>query len=193
MTVMRIEYVMPSQPAAGESSAQRDLEQTFDRCGQAFCRFFSVRTGDDHATDDLMQQLWLQCRTRGGDVRQVNAEPWMWQVARNLLKLHWRSHADSTARRISVDPVLAHRLARQFDEEDIPSDVLARRETQDQLLLALTALSADEQALLIATYFEGRSGAELAKSLNVSARAVEGRLYRARAALRERLVHMVAD
>ncbi len=69
-------------------------------------------------------------------------------------------------------------------------EALARKEVQDQLLLALTGLSGDAQELLIGSYFEGRSHAELASMLNVSERAIEGRLYRARVALRDKLAHL---
>ena len=82
---------------------------------------------------------------------------------------------------------MAQSLATRFDTEDLPEQELARKEVQEQLLLALTELSSEAQEVLIGAYFEGRSQAELAARLGISPRAVEGRLYRARLALRDRL------
>ncbi len=168
-----------------------DVERVFDRCAPAFCRYFAVRTGDDeHTVDDLMQQLWLQARRRAHSVRQPNAEAWLWRVAQNLLRAHWRSRARRPRQVPLADPQLAAELARRFDTEELPAELLARKEVRDQLLLALTALPSDEQELLLGHYFLGLSQAALSKERGISERAVEGRLYRARKLLREKLKHL---
>ena len=167
------------------------VEQAFERCGQAFCRYFTVRAGGDtHLVDDLMQQLWLRGRLRAHELRGSNAEPWLWRIAQNLLREHYRRSGRQNGPLVDRD--LARSLARRFDEEELPLDVLARREVHDQLLLALTELPADEQTLLIGFYFEGRPQRELAATLGIGERAVEGRLYRARLALRDKLAHFEA-
>jgi RNA polymerase sigma-70 factor (ECF subfamily) len=174
---------------AGES-----VQAAFERCGQALCRFFSVRVGSHtHVVDDLMQQLWLRSRLAAGDLRGPAPEPWLWRIAQNLLREHQRNSGASTAQRAVADPALARRLARQFDEQELPAEVLARREVADQVLLALSALPQAEQDLLASFYFEGRSQAELGVALGITERAVEGRLYRARLALRDKLLRLVED
>ena len=60
----------------------------------------------------------------------------------------------------------------------------------DQLLLAITELTSEEQELIVGHYFHGRSHDELAAECGLSPRAIEGRLYRARRALREKLWHL---
>lgn len=167
------------------------IQQTFERCCQALCRYFAVRTrGDTHLVDDLMQQLWLQARLKSGELREDNAEPWLWRIAQNLLREHWRKQGRGATERIKADPVLARSFADRLDNEELPVEALARKEIQDQLLLALTELSSEAQELLIGSYFEDRSHAELASMLNVSERAIEGRLYRARVALRDKLARL---
>jgi RNA polymerase sigma-70 factor (ECF subfamily) len=81
-------------------------------------------------------------------------------------------------------------LARRIDTEDLPEEVLLRKEVQDQLLLAMTALPSEVQELLIGFYFEGHSQVELAATRGVSERAIEGRLYRARLAFRDKLADL---
>ena len=163
----------------------------FDRCSREICRYFTVRTaGDEHLVDDLMQQLWLQARRKAYSVRLPNAEAWLWRVAQNLLRAHWRSRARRPQQVPLADPQLAAELARRFDTEELPTEVLARKEVRDQLLLALTALPGAAQELLLGHYFHGLSHAVLAVAHGISERAVEGRLYRARKMLREKLKHL---
>ena len=180
-------------PVQMEQFAARGVEarDAFDRCSRAICRYFAVRTaGDEHLVDDLMQQLWLQARRKAYSVRQPNAEAWLWRVAQNLLRAHWRSRARRPQQVPLADPQLAAELARRFDSEELPAEVLARKEVRDQLLLALTALPGAEQQLLLGHYFLGLTHAALSKEHGISERAVEGRLYRARQLLRDKLKHL---
>ena len=57
-------------------------------------------------------------------------------------------------------------------------------------LTGLATLSSDEQEGLIGFCFDGRPHVELAEMLGITGRAVEGRLYRARLALRRKLSHL---
>ena len=190
MISTRANITVPVQmkPFAAPRAEPADV---FDRCSRAICRYFSVRTGgDEHLVDDLMQQLWLQARRKAHSVRQANAEAWLWRVAQNLLRAHWRSRGQRPRQVPLADPRLAAELARRFDTEELPGEVLARKEVRDQLLLALTALPSAEQELLLGHYFHELSHAALAETHGISERAVEGRLYRARKLLREKLRHL---
>jgi RNA polymerase sigma factor (sigma-70 family) len=167
------------------------VQRAFERCGPALFRYLAVRTGQDgHLVDDLMQQLWLRARTHAAELREPNPEPWLWRIAQNLLREQWRKRAFLSLDAAAADPALARALAERLDTELLPDELLARKEARDQLLLALTELSSDEQELLVAFYFDGHSQAALAEKLGLSERAVEGRLYRARLALRDRLAHL---
>lgn len=187
-TVLTTRRTTPMPDASAPAAV---VQRTFERCAQALCRFFSVRTRNDtHLVDDLMQQLWLRARLNAADVRDPNPEPWLWRIAQNLLHEHRRRQGRAAANWAVAWPELARALAHQFDTQDLPLETLARREVQEQLLLALTELPSDEQELLIRVYFENHSHAQLATALGLSERAIEGRLYRARLALRNRLAHL---
>jgi RNA polymerase sigma factor (sigma-70 family) len=187
----------PEQPdgASGRSGGGPDrvaeVGACFERIAHALFRYFAVRVGDADLVDDLMQQLWLRARLSAEAVRGADPEPWLWQIARNLLRETYRRRDRERARGGAVaDAELARQLAEQLDTTDLPETVLAQREVRDQLLLALTALPSEPQELLIAFYFDGRSHADLARCHQVSERAIEGRMYRARLALREQLAHL---
>ena len=77
----------------------------------------------------------------------------------------------------------------QLDElrADLPEDCWQRKEARDQLILAITDLPTSEQELIVGYYFQDESHARLAARQGISERAVAGRLYRARQALRRKL------
>lgn len=163
------------------------LADAFDRCAQALYRYFAVRLGHERSlADDFMQQLWLQAQ-RLSPTEPDEFEFRLRAVARNLVRTHWRRTARRPITVPLADPALATALAEQLVSTELPDDVLARREVRDQLLLALTELPAAQQDLLVEHYFAERSHAELARRLGTTPRAVEGRLYRARQALRDAL------
>lgn len=72
-------------------------------------------------------------------------------------------------------------------DRPLPPEALADRELAEVVQVALGLLPSEGRALLEARYREGRSVAELAERLNLSAKAVEMRLYRARDLLRGNL------
>jgi|GEM_PF-6696702 len=74
-----------------------------------------------------------------------------------------------------------------FCDTPLPEDVLAGRELAELVHVALGLLGGPERALLLARYREGVSVAALALRLAATPKAIELRLYRARAALRDLL------
>ncbi len=82
------------------------------------------------------------------------------------------------------NPYVARQLADDLESRPLPSDTMIRDEVSEQLLLAVTSLPANEQRLIFTFYFEGRSQAQIAEELHVSAKSVETKLYRIRKRLR---------
>ena len=176
-------------PAARQSV---NLDAVFDRCADSLYRLVAVRTGrDSHLADDLMQQLWLAAIRHADRIPAEGAEPWLRTVALNLVREHWRRQRRRPVSVPMADPALAAELSQRLVDEELPDEVISRREMRDQLLLAITLLSGDDQRLLLGRYVHGRSHAELARDSGASERAVEGRLYRARQQLRSALQNLV--
>lgn len=178
-------------PARSEDAKGMDV--AFDRCSRSIYRYIVVRVGDTHVADDLMQQLWLQARMGRSDIPSEHQEYWLRGIAKNLVRSHWRREKRRGARISATDPALAAELAERMGREPLPVEFLEHREIQAQLLLAVTALRAEDQEMIIGHYFRGLSHAALARERGISLRAVEGRLYRARVQLREKLRNLVED
>jgi len=174
-------------------TARRDaaaMEAAFDRCSRALYRYIAVRVGDAHLADDMMQQLWLQARTNGTVVAERELEFWLRGIARNLVRSHWRRQKRRPKHVPLADASLAAELSERLASEELPAETLERQEVRDQLLLAITELSSDEQELVVGHYFEGRSLVELGRMMGLGPRAIEGRLYRARQMLRRKLENL---
>jgi RNA polymerase sigma factor (sigma-70 family) len=164
------------------------VEAAFDRCSRALYRYIVVRVGGDaHLADDLMQQLWLQARTSRTAVPEDQQEFWLRGIARNLVRTHWRKQRRRPPSVPLADPALAAELAERLVSAELPVEILERKEVRHQLLLAITELDSHEQELIVEHYFHECAQAELGRRLGLSPRAVEGRLYRARRALNEKL------
>lgn len=71
--------------------------------------------------------------------------------------------------------------------EPSPEEQLLRRERQAALRQALARLSAQEEQIFYRKYYYLQPTAQIAAELGLTERAVEGRLYRIRARLREML------
>jgi RNA polymerase sigma factor (sigma-70 family) len=136
--------------------------------------FLARRAGQ--AADDLLGEVWVRAfAARGGyDPGYDDARPWLYGIARNVLRAHWRSSRDAShmAADAAVDP---------WD------DVVDRLDSAGQarrLVSALRALRAAEREVLLLVAWEQLTPAEAAVVLGVPQGTARSRLHRARAALR---------
>lgn len=170
-----------------------DVAEGIARNAQGLYRFLLVRCGaDESLAEDLMQEVCLQAaRTvfpEGEDSQRMDA--WLFGVARNVLRRHWRTIVRRRRNLPTVNADLAAELAQTMDQAPLPEDVLHKQDVQEQVMLALTSLSSAEQEILLRYYFDGQSQDEISSAMDISVRAVEGRLYRARQAMRNKLAHL---
>jgi RNA polymerase sigma factor (sigma-70 family) len=175
--------------APSRESAHARVERVFDRCGVGLYRFFLSRVGRDNVADDLMQHLWLQACKAPAAIPEGELEFWLRRVARNILNDHWRR----TSRRppvVSLGTGVANEFIKAVDAGALPDEVLQRDEMRSHVFLAVTDLPTAEQDLVRWHYSEGQGFEEIGATLGISARAVEGRMYRTRQRLRQALAHL---
>jgi len=138
--------------------------------------YVSRRTGHDRPlTEDVVQETWLRA-LRDWRRKGLPREPaaWLTTVASNLLASHYRR------RRLKVG----------LEAAELPADAAASAptpETAAMLHIALGKLRPKQAWLIEAFHFDGKALAEIASDLGISERAAEGRVRRAREALRAAL------
>ena len=171
-----------------------ELTQVFAETWEALYRFVAVRVGgDEMLADECMQQTCLEAARSRRVPPRSELEPWLRGIARNVIRRHWRRARSGSRAPAVVDGTMARLVAETMDRGPLPAEWLERKEVRDQLRLAITELMALEQNVIHRFYFVGESCKELAEAFGVSARSIEGRLYRARTELRRKLAHLVDD
>ena len=138
--------------------------------------YVSRRAGGDRSlAEDVVQEAWLRA-LRDWRRKGLPREPaaWLSTVARNLLASYYRRLKPQS----SVDVV---------ELPDDSENSSPTPETAAMLYLALRNLRPKQARLIEAFHFDGKALAEIAGDLGISERAAEGRVRRAREALKAEL------
>jgi RNA polymerase sigma-70 factor (ECF subfamily) len=157
-----------------------------ERYGARLHRFFLRWIGPDEAPD-LAQEVYMRLMRVPADEFIRNPEAYIFSTAR-LVALDFGRQARRQAKRISFDSDAVVQLTENPQEPN--PDEPARRVSSSQLLESfLGQLPPTQAAALLLRERDGYSYAEIAQMLEVSERAVERYLVRAR----ERLYRLVGD
>lgn len=163
--------LVAAQAARGDHAAfRRIVDHTRDGMYRLACRML----GDAAEADDALQEAYLkayQALRREGFAGHSRLETWIYRIVTNAC-------LDALRRRKSK---LRERVDRSDEAPGSPEQHLALREL-DQWL---GGLPAEQRAVVVLRCVEGLSTAEAADALGISQGAVEQRLVRARATLRE--------
>jgi RNA polymerase sigma factor (sigma-70 family) len=147
--------------------------------------YLTRRTGRQ-AADDLLAEVWLRAfAARGGyDAGHGDARPWLYGIARNVLREHWRT--GSGLELAAVDQM-------RSDPWDGIDDRLDFAERVKATIAAVRALPAAEREVLLLVAWEQLTPAEAAEALGVPQGTARSRLHRARVTLRRVLSELDPD
>jgi RNA polymerase sigma-70 factor (ECF subfamily) len=134
--------------------------------------------GDRQLAEDVVQETWLRAvRTWRADGIPERPMAWLTTVAVRILANHFRRRTGDRFEDGTGDSLPA-------PDVDAARDTFERRSLVERAIAKLPEL---QMRLLEAFHFERRPVADIASSLGVSERAVEGRLRRARQNLRREI------
>jgi len=157
-----------------------DLLRTYRATIRPLYAYVSRRVGGDHGlAEDLVQETWMRALDTWPS-RGMPDEPlaWLITVARNTLVSHFRRLPPQP-----VDPATIDLQAAEISPD-----------TPDAAAIVgwgLARLRRSHADLLEAHYFDQKPVRDIALERSMSERAVEGRLRRARAKLRQQLQRLV--
>jgi RNA polymerase sigma factor (sigma-70 family) len=156
-----------------------------DRHARAVHAYLARRAGRATA-DELLAEVWARAWEAKGtyDVTYPGARPWLYGIARNVLRRHWR--AMTHAGRIVATTDL-------FDPWVEADDRLEAARRLGAVIDAVRALSADERDVLLLVAWEQLSPADAALVLGIPPGTARSRLHRARHAVRARLDPLTVD
>jgi RNA polymerase sigma-70 factor (ECF subfamily) len=154
----------------------------FDRHFGEIHRFVARRVGAALADEIAAETFVVAFRLRGRyDPRAADARPWLFGIATNLTRRHWRSERRRLRAyaRTGVDPVCD-------DVMDVDGRVDAAA-AAPRLAAALGSLSTREREVLLLFAWAELSYDEIAAALAIPSGTVRSRLSRARSHVRELL------
>ncbi len=168
------------------SFSASDLASIYDETIAELYGFVSRRCDGQRAlAEDITQETWLRA-VRNWNRQGLPNNPigWLTTVARNLILNQLRRKEG-----VSIDLMPAAELLAAVDTNAIQdSDEVATIVSQ-----ALARIPPPEAQLLESFHYERRKMSELAATMGISERAVEGRLRRARERLRRELETTMKD
>lgn len=168
-----------------ETSRDR-LKRVFRSSCDGIYRFILVRVGHDrHAADDLLQQT---CTVAAGHRRvpdeDHDCEAWMFGIAKNLIRKHWRQLKKDQAHVSLSDVESSGTLVERLTSTPLSTGEMVKEESLSQLMRAMTSLPAVDQRLIFDFYFDGLSQAQMANAHSTTTKSIEAKLYRIRIRLR---------
>lgn len=161
-------------------TSENDLLGIYRATVRPLYAYVSCRTGGQKAlAEDIVQETYIRAWETWG--RRPAREPmaWLRTVAHNLLVSHFRRMQPNSLTGLGFEPA--------GEDPD-----LSRPEDVARLQWGLARISRNRARLLESFYFEERPVRDIAAEGKISDRAVEGRLRRAREALRRQLLRFDA-
>lgn len=156
--------------AAGNALVERHFDAVY--------AFF--RTKLDREVDDLVQGTFMACVEARDDFRKLSTfRTYLFSIARN--------HLRQFLRRSLRNEVIDFAVSSMADLGPTPSELAHERGQRRRLMKALREIPLDHQIALELFYWEGLSGADLARVLEVPEGTVRTRLRAARKALLARV------
>jgi RNA polymerase sigma-70 factor, ECF subfamily len=158
---------------------RRAFDEIVTRHGRFALRVALRLIPDPALAEEMVQEAMVRAWTRAGDFdpNRARVTTWLYRIVVNL--------CIDEHRRVRPGP-----WPEDYDPVDPASGAQERLEADERraaLAVALRDLPVRQRAAMTLVYDEGLSGAEAARVLGLSAKAVERLLARARAYLRERL------
>ncbi|MDX2599178.1 sigma-70 family RNA polymerase sigma factor [Streptomyces caniscabiei] len=156
----------------------------YDRHADAVHRYAARRLGPE-AAEDLMAETFAIAfqRRHTYDLERLDARPWLFGVATNLLGRHRRAEARRFRALARLPEPVEH-------EEPVADRAVARAGAtgvRRELAAALAGLSARHRDVVLLVAWAGLDYEEAAQALGVPVGTIRSRLNRARGRLREAL------
>jgi RNA polymerase sigma-70 factor (ECF subfamily) len=170
----------PSEPPLATEALARAL---YLRHGPPLQRWLRRRCDDPQVAEEVLQEAILSAwrRYEQYDPERGSERAWLFGIARNAANTRDRGRRRHL-RVVPTDPTTVG-----SDEAGTGDDDLARVVDRTLVVDAMSALSPDHRAVIVAAYFERRTTREMSALLGIPEGTVKSRLHHGLRALRANL------
>jgi RNA polymerase sigma-70 factor (ECF subfamily) len=151
-----------------------------------------ARVRNWHAVEEVLQELGLAL-TRLGVPPGEDCRPWLRQVAIRQALLYRRRNGRLRRREETAAEIHRQESGNGRLQSPDPLEWLVARERAEMIRAAIGELPPVEAELLMLKYGEGWSYEQIAQHLGTTSAAVQSRLHRARAHLRQKLASLLKE
>ena len=176
------------------SAAQEDTEavgRLYDKYYGEIVRYIYHCTFDHSVTEDLTSNVFLAALRHIGRYkwRQIPFRAWLYRIATNEVRMHWRRQKRSKAISLQTDNSSLPEQNRELQSGN-PSagDRIAAEEEYRLLHRALLELRMKYRTVIILRYYEGKAIAEICEITGRKEGTVKSQLHRGLARLQDILV-----
>ncbi|GAF67441.1 unnamed protein product [marine sediment metagenome] len=176
------------------SAAREDTKaagRLYDKYYGEIFRYIYHCTFDHSVTEDLTSNVFLAALRHIGRYkwRQIPFRAWLYRIATNEVRMHWRRQKRSKAISLQPDSSSQAEQNREFESGN-PSagDSVATAEEYHLLYKALLELRMKYRTVIILRYYEGKAIAEICEITGRKEGTVKSQLHRGLARLQDILV-----
>lgn len=165
------------------------LNAIMDRHGERLFHYLLRQLGNETDAADLAQETFTRVYLHRARFQPAHKfSTWLYSIATNLVRdrFRWRQRHPQVSLDAQDEETSAIKDALP-DGAVPPGEQMDSNERAVAVRKAIQSLPEDLRTPLVLSEYEGLHHAQIAAVLNCSAKAVESRLYRARAYLRKRL------
>jgi len=151
-------------------------------------RYLARIVQNSHEAEELAQETFVKLYQSRDRFREgARFSPWLYAIAANLARnrLRWWRRRPTVS--LEAWTEFGGEAADESNAGHAASGALEQRECAEAVCAAVAALPVELREALVLCEYEGLAQAEAAEALGVTPKAVEMRLFRARARLRDRL------
>lgn len=139
--------------------------------GQLFDYVYKIVSNSDDAFD-ITQEAFIQAANQIHQLRvPITFRFWLFQIAKHMCLKNYKKAAKIVIDRYEVDNI---------DQDYSAQEAIDKDELLEKMACILTTLSKEEQDILTAKYFEGKSIKQIMETTNLGSSAIKMKLMRAR-------------
>jgi RNA polymerase sigma-70 factor (ECF subfamily) len=155
---------------AGDRAAFEELVELYE----PRLRYFLARmVGDDHAADDLLQEVWFDVYRGVARLADPGAFPsWLYQIARHRALAELRKRCQPLSSLEGID------LAEDASDDEFSAD------DAERVHAALGQLTPEHREVLLLRFFEGMAYEDIARVIGCHLGTARSRIHYAKRALR---------